>query len=97
MDPGGTVAAGLTQPWASPPSVADVERITALTDPVVRNLQITQCYHELSLALGTRTGNTRTGARSPSGPPSRPGRRSGRRIWRGLSSSCGRRPRRSLW
>jgi len=57
MDPGGTVAAGLTQPWASPPSVADVERITALTDPVVRNLQITQCYHELSLALGTRTGS----------------------------------------
>ena len=57
MNPGVTVAAGLVQPWASPPSVADVERITALADPVVRNLQITQCYHELSLALGTRTGN----------------------------------------
>jgi hypothetical protein len=57
MDPGVTAAAGLDQPWASPPSVADVERIIALADPVVRNLQITQCYHELSLALGTRTGN----------------------------------------
>lgn len=57
MDPGVTAAAGLDQPWVSPPSVADVERIIALADPVVRNLQITQCYHELSLALGTRTGN----------------------------------------
>ncbi len=33
------------------PTVADVDRIAALADPVVRNLQITQCYHELSLAL----------------------------------------------
>jgi hypothetical protein len=55
--PGVTAAGDLVQPWASPPSVSDVERITALTDPVVRNLQITQCYHELSLALGTRTGS----------------------------------------
>jgi hypothetical protein len=43
---------------ASPPSVADVERITALADPVVRNLQITQCYHELSLDLAARTGGS---------------------------------------
>jgi hypothetical protein len=42
----------------SPPSVTDVERITALADPVVRNLQITQCYHELSLALAARTGSS---------------------------------------
>ena len=55
MDPGVTAAAGLDQPWASPPSVADVERIIALADPVVRNLQITQCYHELSRALARRT------------------------------------------
>lgn len=40
----------------APPSVADVERITALTDPVVRNLQITQCYCELSRAFAARTG-----------------------------------------
>jgi hypothetical protein len=38
-----------------PPTVADVERIAALTDPVVRNLQITQCYCELSRALAART------------------------------------------
>ena len=38
------------------PTVADVERIAAHGDPVVRNLQITQCYHELSGALAARTG-----------------------------------------
>lgn len=37
------------------PTVADVERIAALTDPVVRNLQITQCYCELSRAFAART------------------------------------------
>ncbi|MGH3926772.1 MAG: hypothetical protein ACRDTT_28570, partial [Pseudonocardiaceae bacterium] len=57
MNPGGTLVASPPEPWRSPPSVADVERITALSDPVVRNLQITQCYHELSLAIGARTGN----------------------------------------
>ena len=38
------------------PTVAEVERIAALTDPVVRNLQITQCYWELSRAFAARTG-----------------------------------------
>jgi hypothetical protein len=38
------------------PTVADVERIAGLTDPVVRNLQITQCYCELSRAFAARTG-----------------------------------------
>ena len=38
----------------SVPSVAEVERITAVEDPVIRNLQITQCYHDLSAALATR-------------------------------------------
>jgi hypothetical protein len=38
------------------PTVARVERITAHGDLVVRNLQITQCYHELSHALAARTG-----------------------------------------
>jgi hypothetical protein len=38
------------------PTIRDVERIAALPDPVLRNLQITQCYHELSLVLGERTG-----------------------------------------
>jgi hypothetical protein len=38
------------------PTVAHVERIAAQRDPVVRNLQITQCYHELSRALAARMG-----------------------------------------
>lgn len=39
-----------------PPSLAEVDRIATLRDPVVRNLQITQCYHELAAALARRTG-----------------------------------------
>ncbi len=38
------------------PTVSDVERIAAFADPVIRNLQITQCYHELSAAQAERTG-----------------------------------------
>jgi hypothetical protein len=38
------------------PSVADVGRISGLTDPILRNLQITQCYHELSAVMAARTG-----------------------------------------
>ena len=38
------------------PTVEDVERIRNMQDPVMRNLQITQCYHELSLVLAGRTG-----------------------------------------
>jgi hypothetical protein len=52
-----TMAASPQESWASPPSVADVDRIATLTDPVVRNLQITQCYQELSLAISARTGH----------------------------------------
>jgi hypothetical protein len=37
------------------PTVADVERIAALSDPVVCNLQITQCYCELSRAFAAWT------------------------------------------
>lgn len=40
----------------STPTVADVDRIAALADPVIRNLQITQCYYELSARLVERTG-----------------------------------------
>ena len=43
-------------PHVSCPSVADVERITAIADPILRNLQITQCYHELSAAMAARAG-----------------------------------------
>lgn len=45
---------GTAAGWA--PTLADVERIVALADPAVRNLQITQCYCELSRALAARTG-----------------------------------------
>jgi hypothetical protein len=38
------------------PTVADVERISALADPVLRNLHITQCYHELAAAMAGLTG-----------------------------------------
>ncbi|MFI9009890.1 hypothetical protein ACIGNX_21920 [Actinosynnema sp. NPDC053489] len=41
-----------------PPTVADVDRIAAHADPVVRNLMITHCYHELSRALADRTGGS---------------------------------------
>ncbi len=40
----------------SPPTIAEVGAIAALADPVVRNLQITQCYHELATAVSTLTG-----------------------------------------
>ena len=38
------------------PSLLDVERIANLGDPVLRNLQITQCYHDLSAAFVERSG-----------------------------------------
>lgn len=38
------------------PTVDDVDRIAAVPDPIVRNLQITQCYHELARAMIARTG-----------------------------------------
>ena len=39
-----------------PPTKADIDRIAAISDPVVRNLQITQCYAELSAVMAQRTG-----------------------------------------
>ena len=40
------------------PTPEAVRRIAALEDPVIRNLQITQCYHELSAVLAQHTGNS---------------------------------------
>ena len=34
----------------------DVDRIAAIADPVIRNLRITQAYHELSAATAARLG-----------------------------------------
>ncbi|MFL5936380.1 MAG: hypothetical protein ACJ76U_06005, partial [Gaiellaceae bacterium] len=38
------------------PSVADVRRIGAIENPVVRNLEVTQCYSRLSAAVAERVG-----------------------------------------
>lgn len=38
------------------PTMAEVDRIAVLPDPIMRNLWITQCYHELAVALTVRTG-----------------------------------------
>jgi hypothetical protein len=41
---------------SEPPTVDDVRRIAAIGDPVVRNLEITQCYSELAAAVAARLG-----------------------------------------
>jgi hypothetical protein len=38
----------------SVPTVSDVDTIGAIGDPVIRNLRITQCYHELAQAIAER-------------------------------------------
>lgn len=40
----------------SVPTVAEVDRIAAAREPVVRNLQITQAYHEIAQAMAARVG-----------------------------------------
>lgn len=47
---------GLDQDRAAPPSVEDVRRIVAVSNPVVRNLEITNCYARLAAALNARRG-----------------------------------------
>lgn len=43
-------------PGTEIPTIAEVERIAALSDPVLRNWRITQCYHELAVILAERCG-----------------------------------------
>jgi hypothetical protein len=38
------------------PDVAEIRQIVRVSDPVIRNLQITGCYHRLALALTARIG-----------------------------------------
>jgi hypothetical protein len=38
------------------PEPAEVVRIRAISDPILRNLEITHCYHRLSAAMSARTG-----------------------------------------
>lgn len=39
------------------PSVADIDRISNISQPILRNLLITQCYYELSAVFSKRTGH----------------------------------------
>src|SRR5262245_26316960 len=47
----------VTQIAATPPRVDTVERIAAVDNPVIRNLEITECYADLSAAMRARTGD----------------------------------------
>ena len=38
------------------PDPGEVRRITAIRDPVLRNLEITHCYWRLARAMAVRTG-----------------------------------------
>ncbi len=38
-------------------SVEEIKRVSAQPEPVLGNLQITQCYHELSVAFASRMGH----------------------------------------
>ena len=38
--------------------VGEVDRIVAIDDPILRNLQITQCYHEISLRVAEILGRS---------------------------------------
>lgn len=38
------------------PSLERVRQVSAVRDPIIRNLQITQCYHDLAEVLAWRTG-----------------------------------------
>lgn len=40
------------------PTTSDILRIAAVTNPALRNLQITACYSDLSLAMSAKTGRT---------------------------------------
>jgi hypothetical protein len=40
----------------SVPTVEEVDRITRLDEPILRNLQITQCYYEISQSVAQLTG-----------------------------------------
>lgn len=42
----------------SGPTVAEVDAIAAMANPVLRNLEITECYADLSAAMRARTGDS---------------------------------------
>ena len=62
-------------PQIPSPTVAEV-RLIDIPDPVLRNLQITECYSRISAAFMARTGACATGAPSRRGPRDRQAARS---------------------
>ena len=40
------------------PTVDEIDRIARLGDPILRNLQITQCYYEISRSVAGLTGHS---------------------------------------
>src|SRR6187397_112595 len=50
------MAVGLDANQSPAPSVDEVRRIVAITNPVIRNLEITECYSRLSAAFAARSG-----------------------------------------
>ncbi|MBC7829270.1 MAG: hypothetical protein H7122_16095 [Chitinophagaceae bacterium] len=54
--PGSEITTSVELSPATIPTIDAVEKISVLTDPINRNLQITACYHELSTAFANRTG-----------------------------------------
>ncbi len=40
------------------PTVDDIDRITRIDNPIIRNLQITQCYFEISQSITTLTSHS---------------------------------------
>jgi hypothetical protein len=50
----------MPSPSRRPLTPEDVDRISAIADPVIRNLRITQAYHDLSAATAARLGAVAT-------------------------------------
>src|SRR5580765_5088438 len=50
----------MPSPSRRPLTHEDVDRISAIADPVIRNLRITQAYHDLSAATAARLGPVAT-------------------------------------
>ena len=61
-------------------TTAEIDRIASLAEPVLRNLQITQCYAELSAAFAKRMGPKPTGAALQPGHPNKRDKLSANRI-----------------
>jgi hypothetical protein len=68
-------------PDMMPPSVEEIDRIARVTDPILRNLRITQCYHELSQSVAERTVFALIGARLQLGHRAKRAKPSARKIY----------------